>query len=161
MSLRRKVRDVRTINLLMKGADAEARRAGESLTGAEHLLLSALELPDGTARRAFERAGADPDGLRDAIEASHAQALGAIGIEAPAIDGPEPPQRGVFRSTASARTAFFAASEMARSDGGLLGAHVVVAVAGMEHGTAPRALAALRVDRGELAEAARLELLAD
>ena len=159
MSLRSKVRDARTIRALLEGAEAEARRAGEALPGAEHLLLSALALPDGTARRAFERAGADPDGLRSAIEAQHAQALRGVGIEAPEIDAPEPEAGGgPFRATASGRAAFRAASELARADGGLLGAHVVVAVAGIEHGTAPRALAQLGVERAELAAAARDEL---
>src|SRR5687767_10675111 len=75
MKLTKRVRDVRTINMLLTGAEAEARRAGESLPGAEHLLLSAIALPDGSARRAFERVGADPDRLQAAIAAQHADAL--------------------------------------------------------------------------------------
>jgi hypothetical protein len=162
MKLRNKVRDVRTIKTLLTGAEDEARRAGEGLPGAEHLLLSALALPDGTARRAFERAGADPDGLRAAIERQHADALRGIGIEPPELDAPdEPPEAGgPFRSTASARAAFRAASDMARANGGLLGAHVVAAVAAIEHGTAPRALAAMGVDRTALAAAAEDEAAA-
>jgi ATP-dependent Clp protease ATP-binding subunit ClpA len=61
--------DMRMIRTLLEGAEAEAGRAGESMPGAEHLLLAALDLPDGTARRAFERVGADPSALRQAIEA--------------------------------------------------------------------------------------------
>ncbi len=83
MGLKSPVRDIRTINRLLGGAEAEARRKGESLPGAEHLLLAALALPEGSARRAFERVGADPDRLADAIAAQHADALAAIGIEAP------------------------------------------------------------------------------
>ena len=158
MSLRGRVRDIPKFKTLVEGAQAEARRAGESLTGPEHLLLAALDLPDDTARRAFERAGADAGALRGAIEAAHAHALGGIGIEAPEIDGPAPPERSGFRATAPAWAAFRAVSDMARDDDGLLGAHVVLVVAGVEHGTAPRALAALGVDRGELAAAARAEL---
>jgi ATP-dependent Clp protease ATP-binding subunit ClpA len=166
MKLRNPVRDMRTIKRLLTGAEAEAHQAGESVPGAEHLLLSALELPDDSARRAFERVGADPDGLRAAIAAQHADALRAIGIEPPddaALDtgaGKEPPApTGVFRSSASAQSAFQAASKMARSGRStpLVGAHVVAAVADMEHGTAARALTAMGVDRGELAAAAREE----
>ena len=65
-TIRTHVADVRTIAALCTGAEAEARRDGQCLPGAEHLLLSALALPDGSARRSFERVGAQPDGLRTA-----------------------------------------------------------------------------------------------
>ena len=158
-----RVRDVRTINTLLTGAEVEARRTGETLPGAEHLLLSALALPDGSARRTFERVGADPDGLRSAIEGQHAAALRAIGIEPPddselGSDLPAPTR--AFRSNASARSVFQNASKMARSDHSspLIGAHVVLAIADMEHGTAARALTAMGIDRTALAAAAREEI---
>ena len=44
------------------------------------------------------------------------------------------------------------------ADDGLLGAHVVAAVAEIPHGTAARALATLGIDRAELAAAARAEV---
>lgn len=168
MKLTKRVRDVRTIDKLLTGAEAEARRAGESLPGAEHLLLSAIALPDGSARRAFERVGADPDRLHAAIAAQHADALRGIGIEPPdaALDAASgsdlPAAAGAFRSNASARSAFQEASKMARSGGssGLLGAHVVAAVAQMEHGTPSRALTEMGIDRAALAAAAREEISA-
>jgi ATP-dependent Clp protease ATP-binding subunit ClpA len=169
MKLTQPVRDIRTINKLLSGAEAQAHQAGESAPGAEHLLLSALALPDGSARRAFERAGADPDQLRAAIAAQHADALRAIGIEPPddaaldaAVASNTPAATGVFRSNASARSAFQAASRMARSkrSSRLLGAHVVAAVAQMEHGTATRALAVMGIDRATLAAAALEEISA-
>lgn len=169
MKLTKRVRDVRTINKLLTGAEAEARRAGESLTGAEHLLLSAIALPDGSARRVFERVGADPDRLQAAIAAQHADALRGIGIQPPddsaldiAIGSETPAPTGAFRSNASARDAFQEASKMARSEGssGLVGAHVVAAVAQMEHGTASRALREMGVDRASLVDAAREEISA-
>lgn len=167
MGLSTRVRDVRTIKELLTGAEAEAHRTGDIQPGAEHLLLSALALPDGSAARAFERVGADPGRLRAAIAAQHADALRAIGIEPPddaALDaavGRDPPAAaGMFRSNASARTAFQRASEMARSEKplGLVGAHVVVAVAEQEHGTAARALTLMGIDRAALAAAARAEI---
>jgi ATP-dependent Clp protease ATP-binding subunit ClpA len=167
MKLSKPVRDVRTINKLLTGAEAEARRGGESVPGAEHLLLSAIALPDGSARRAFERVGADADGLRAAIAAQHADALRGIGIEPPddaaldaAASSDTPAAAGVFRSNASARRAFQEASRMARSErsSGLVGAHVVAAVARVEHGTASRALSTMGVDRAALAAAARDEI---
>lgn len=168
MKLGSRVRDVRTIKKLLTGAEAEAHRAGEPLPGAEHLLLSALALPDGSAARAFQRVGADPRRLAAAIAAQHADALRAIGIEPPddatleITDDDPSPATGVFRSNASARSAFQTASEMARSSrpSGLVGAHVVAAVAKLEHGTATRALVSMGIDRTELAAAARLEAAA-
>jgi hypothetical protein len=56
------------------------------------------------------------------------------------------------------QTAFQKAGDLAREDGTWLGgAHVVAAVAGLEHGTAARALRAMGVDRGQLAAAAASE----
>jgi ATP-dependent Clp protease ATP-binding subunit ClpA len=158
MSLKSKLHDARTLKELMTRAEDEARGMGDEQPAAEHLLLAALALPDGTARRAFERVGADPDGLRDAIEAQYAGALLSVGVAAPAgLDAePLPAPGGVYRSSASARSAFTAASELARAKGspGLRGAHVVAAVAELEHGTAARALTALGVGRAELRAAA-------
>lgn len=164
--LGRSARDVRTINALLTGAEAEARRTGEALPGAEHLLSSALALPDGSARRAFERVGADPDALRPAIAGQHAEALRAVGIEPVSDDALDAagaelttPGTGPFRATASGRRAFQAAGDLARSTSSpLAGAHVVIAVTRMEHGTGPRALGHMGIDRGALAAAARDEL---
>jgi ATP-dependent Clp protease ATP-binding subunit ClpA len=165
VKLKNPVRDVRTIKRLLSGAEAEARQAGESLPGAEHLLLSALALPDGSAKRAFERLGADPDQLRPAIAAAHAEALRAIGIEPPDDDALDAAAgedtrapTGVFRSNAPAQSAFQAAAQLARAERSQrVGAHIVAAVAEMEHGTAARALTAMRIDRAALAAAAREE----
>jgi hypothetical protein len=45
--------------------------------GPEHLLLSALGMDDGTARRAFARVGADADGFAVAVAAGHDAAFRA------------------------------------------------------------------------------------
>ena len=161
MRLKNPFRDMRTIRMLLEGAEAEANRAGESMPAAEHLLLAALELPDGTARRAFERVGADPGALRQAIEDQHAEALRAIGIDADTAElaGPTAPlANGVYRSSGSAQSAFQAAGTLARKTRSqLVGAHVVLAIADMEHGTALRALRARGIDIDALAAAAREE----
>lgn len=68
-------RDVRTINALLTGAEREARRGGDALPGPEHLLLSALDLADGTAALALGRFGVDGAALHAALERVHAEAL--------------------------------------------------------------------------------------
>jgi ATP-dependent Clp protease ATP-binding subunit ClpA len=162
MKLKNPIQDMRTVKQLLSGAEKAALRAGESQPGAEHLLLSALELPDGAARRAFARVGADPDGVAPAIAAQHADALRAVGIEPPDEEALTPatgtkPTRW-YRSNASLQTAFQRAGDLAREDGTWFnGAHVVAAVAGLEHGTAARALRAMGVERGQLAAAAASE----
>ncbi|MGZ8481108.1 MAG: Clp protease N-terminal domain-containing protein [Candidatus Limnocylindria bacterium] len=160
---------MRTIKKLLTDAEVEARAMGEAEPGAEHLLLAALDLPDGSARRAFERLSVDPEALRPAIVDQQAEALVALGIDADrarSLSAPaplDPPTgRGVYRSGVSAQEAFQAATRLASRDGPftLSGAHVVAAVAGMEHGTAARVLGVLGIDRAALAAAAEQELQA-
>lgn len=158
---------MRTIKKLLTDAETEARAMGEAEAGAEHLLLAALDLPDGSARRAFERVAADPDRLRSAVIEEQAEALTALGIDserARELSAPKPLDpptgRGIYRAAVSAQEAFRAASILARDDRShrLIGAHVVAAVAEMEHGTAARVLQILGIERHALAEAARDEL---
>ncbi|MFH8370967.1 Clp protease N-terminal domain-containing protein [Streptomyces sp. NPDC018031] len=168
MRLSRPLQDVATMNALLNTAEDLALRAGESLPGPEHLLLSALALPDGTARRAFERLGADPDAFAPAIARAHADALAAVGVhvaDEASLDADvarnRSPKRGVMRTTAPAQEAFQAATKQAKAEKSrLLGAHVVAAVAGQEQGTAVRALRVMGVEPADLSEAARAELAA-
>jgi ATP-dependent Clp protease ATP-binding subunit ClpA len=160
------VREVRTIDRLLKGSEEHASRMGDDLPGAEHLLLSALDLPDGTARAAFAAVGADPGALPAAVAAAHAEALRAVGIAVDdgvlgaAPETREPARGGPMRSDASQQAAFQEAVRLAKQErpSRLRGAHVVLAVTGMEHGTAARALAAMGVGRAALADAARAAL---
>lgn len=162
----RPMRDVKTMNALLNGAEKHALEAGETVPGPEHLLLSALALPDGSARRAFQRLGADPDALRSAIDEVHAEALTKIGVRSAheeALDETiraDPPRaRGAMKTTATAQEAFQAAIKQAKADkSALLGAYFVAAVAGLKEGTAPRALRAMGIDPSALVHAARQEI---
>ncbi|MGY1753403.1 Clp protease N-terminal domain-containing protein [Blastococcus sp. SYSU D01042] len=157
------VRDVRTIKRLLTQAEAEARSGGEQTPGPEHLLLAATALPDGSAARALQRVGVDPQRLRTAIEEAHEDALAAVGIEvehrSDGAAGLHSPATGAFRSTPQAQQVFQEAVTLSKSTkpSGLTGAHVVAATTRLEHGTAARALAALGVDRDRLREAACAE----
>jgi ATP-dependent Clp protease ATP-binding subunit ClpA len=101
--------------------------------------------------------------VRPAIDDAHASALSAVGIDAtgavPADTAP-PQTPNVYRSSPSAQTVFQSASKLARSERGtqLAGAHVVIAVTELEHGTTARVLESLGIDRAALAAAARAEL---
>ena len=166
MKLPRAIQDVRTIEALLTGAEAEAQRAGDDRPGPEHLLLAAFGLPDGTARRSFERLGADPEDFRAAVETAHRQALQYVGVTVPDDAGgllpPPVPLGGVYRMTGPGQDVFQAAVQLSKATRPSLlrGAHVVAAVCGQEHGTVARALKALGIERGALAAAAA-EALAD
>ena len=160
------VREIRTIKTLLSAAEEESRRAGDPLPGAEHLLLAALALPDGSAQRAFAHIGADPARLRQAIATQHTEALrgiGIAGVDEDALDAATPdvmpPAKGVFRATAQAQAAFRAAVDLAKTQkpSRLVGAHVVAAVAELEDGTAARTLRGMGIDRQALAISARRE----
>lgn len=151
----------RTVKAVMLGAEQHADDLGDSSTGPEHLLLAAIDLPDGDARRAFDRIGVDPGAVRAAIIDTHVQALRALGIE------PVPEDR-LGRGTTKRRERFNktavstirrAGAESKRDRSRAFGLHVVAAVAQLEHGTAPRALRGMGVDLDELLVAARTEAI--
>ncbi|MCP3142033.1 Clp protease N-terminal domain-containing protein [Pyxidicoccus xibeiensis] len=164
MGLLDAVKDMRTIKQLLTNAEGEALRAGEELPGPEHLLLSALQLPDGSAVRAFARVGTDLSSLRKAIEAAHHSALSSTGLAADDAEGDAPLERrptpGLFRSTPQAQQVFQEAVALSKSTrpSQLRGAHVVAAACSLERGTAIRALNVLGVDRMQLKAAACAEV---
>lgn len=144
------IRDIRTINALLTEAERQAHSLGDAAPGAEHLVLAALMLDEGSAR---ELLGVDATRFREALVSMHAAALGAVGVSA-SEEGPSPaPARpGVYRSEVSAQEVFQRARVLAKQDrrSGLTGAHVVRAAAEREYGTVPRVLAVLGIDRGSL-----------
>lgn len=84
--LRQRWKDARTIMALSLDAERRALAEGQRHPGAEHYMLAALDLPDGSARRAFARVGVDPEAYRAALANRHTVALNAMGIAA-AVDG--------------------------------------------------------------------------
>ena len=152
------------MNLLLPAAETIAHQMGEPEPGAEHLVLAALDLPDGSARRAFVRAGADPDRFRDALSAQHADALRSIGIDAPddQLDGHIPaPARpsGPLRSRGSLHKVFRRVVKLVRKERSqLYGAYVVLVASETDTGTVARALSHMQVEPNRLAAAARDEL---
>lgn len=152
---------MKALKTLVLDAEAAAQRLGDASTGAEHLLIAALADPDGSASRAFARAGIDPSAYSGAVEAAHDAALHNLGLAPvdPATLGAG--TRGPKKLSESAAHVLRSASTMSKTvRPKALGAQVVVAVTELEHGTAARALRVLDVDRGELASAARAELCA-
>jgi hypothetical protein len=164
--LRQRIRDIRTISALFRAAERHANADGQREPGSEHFVLAALELPDGTARRAFERLHADPDGFRAAIDRQYEEALRNIGIELPASASPAgsptaiPPGRGLYKAKASVQTLMQALARRLRAKPGdpLLGAHLIVAALAAQYGVTVRALHSMGVEPEALAAAAQAEI---
>ena len=162
-NLRRRVHDVGVIRTLCEEAESQAAAEGLANPGAEHFMLAALKLPDGTAERAFVRVGADRAELTDAIRRQYEAALRDVGFPAgPAVaTRPGPPMMAntPYRASPSGQEVMRALAEARRGAGArpLVGAHVIAVVAGLEHGVAARALRLLGVDRAAL----RLSALAE
>jgi ATP-dependent Clp protease ATP-binding subunit ClpA len=154
--LRQRIGDMGVIGALCRRAEDHARRDGQTEPGAEHFLLAAVDLPDGTARRAFERVGADPAGLTSAIAAQYAGALSSLGLDLD--DSPEVPgaAQRLYSAAPSGREVMQLLAAGRRHDDPppLVGAHVVAVVAAMQHGVAARTLRAMGVDREALRRAA-------
>ncbi|MDX1251756.1 MAG: Clp protease N-terminal domain-containing protein [Gammaproteobacteria bacterium] len=164
--IKQRFRDMSTIKALCLGAEKHANANGQKEPGAEHFVLAALELPDGTARKAFDRIHIDPEGFRAAITQQYQDALRNIGIEMPqhsAISdatAPIPPGTGLYNAQPSAQALMhqLVHQRKVESNAPLLGAHVILAVTSAQYGVAVRALQAMGVDLTRLAEAATTEI---
>lgn len=162
---RRPAKDIRTMGALFPAAEAEARADGETKAGAEYLVIAALDLPDGSARRAFERAGADPDAFRGAVRDQHAAALRGIGMQSINDETPEPsfpapvPTTGPVKTAPSAHKLFRRiVKRVSRERSQLYGAYFVLAAAQTEYGTTARAIRHMGIEPATLAKAARTEI---
>ena len=162
---RSRLQDIRIMNELFPAADAVAAADGEPKAGAEHLLIAALDLDTGSARRAFERAGADPDQFRVTVREQHADAMRSVGIR-PLNDDlldehlpPPAPVTGLHVGSPSGHELFRGVVELVRRERSqLYGAYFVLVAAETEHGTIARALRHMDVDPAALAAAARAEI---
>lgn len=81
--IRQRLRDMSYLKRLCVFAEQKANEAEEATPGAEHVLLSAMELP-GSARRVFEKIGADSNRLPAAIKSNTLRQL--LGVEPAAND---------------------------------------------------------------------------
>ncbi|OEZ64037.1 Clp protease N-terminal domain-containing protein [Duganella sp. HH105] len=161
--LKQRWQDMRTIADLSKDAERRALQAGQQHPGAEHYALAALDLADGSARRVFQRIGADPEAYRAALANRHVEALSAMGLDvAGAGEPPAPAAPGkLFDAQPSGQVLMQTLPEVQRRlPAPLCGAHILLAVAGMRLSAAGRAFGAINVDPQALGRAAEEELRA-
>lgn len=167
-AVRQRFSDARTIKALCLGAERHANERGQQEPGAEHFVLAALELPDGTARQAFARVQRDPDEFAGAIDAQYRRALESAGVDpeqAAGLHGTHvaiPAATGPYAAKPSAEALMQVLTrevmtEEHRRDVAmpLLGAHVLIAAAAAQFGVCARALRELDIEPSRLAATAR------
>ena len=166
-TLKRRFRDAGTLQTLFASAECHANEEGQAEPGAEHLVMAALEMPDGTAGRAFERVGANPAKFREAVSQQYLEALRTVGMEPSAIASPNdtapvPRAKGVYKAQASAQALVQKLTETKPFNTvlPLFSAEILLAATEGQHTIAMRALRVMGVDRAALAAAARSEIAA-
>ncbi|MEW6704551.1 MAG: Clp protease N-terminal domain-containing protein [Pseudomonadota bacterium] len=158
-----RLRDMRTITALCRSAELHANAEGRQAPGSEHFVMAAMDLPDGTAQRAFRRANADPARFRQAIVQQYARALRSAGIDASLFedDAPAMPEaKGLYKAEDSARQLVERLARLRREEPArpLLGADVIAVAAESRHGITARAIEAMGLDAATLRAAAQAEI---
>lgn len=165
--LQQRFRDMKTIKQLCEQAEQHARDSGQKEAGAEHFVLAALDLPDGTASAAFARLGVNGRQFKEAIVQQAADALQGIGVQVdnsalPGTQSLDTPAPGtVYQAQASGQSLMRAlAAQDKPADVALLGAHILLAACSAQYGVAIRAMRAMGVEPDGLAAAAEAEIQA-
>jgi ATP-dependent Clp protease ATP-binding subunit ClpA len=165
-TITQKLRAMHTISALCQAAEKQALLEGQMQPGAEHFLLACFDLPDGSARRIFERLNKDPAEVRQAIAGQYADALAGLGLSTNPAQGaladslvrPEP-TAGAYRAQPSGQALMqsLPAAQEALDKGPLVGGHVLWALSTLEHGVAARALRRMGLESAQLQQAIRSE----
>lgn len=162
-----RLNDIKTIKTLCLGAERYAYKNGEESPGAEHFLLAAVDLSDGTAGRVFEEFGVGTDEIEEAIKNQYHEALEHVGIVPSKIDlesdDPKIAKRTnpFYETKPSAQSMMkeLAALRKHDKDTPLLGLHVLEVLSAKELGVVARTLNSLKIDQASLKEAIAKELI--
>jgi hypothetical protein len=150
--IKARLTDMKTIAALCLNAEKHALEDQQNEPGAEHFLLAAFDLPDGTAQRVFERVGARQTAIGPAIKQQYAEALRSIGLDPIAAwaggadEALRPAQQQTYNASASGQEVLQALAANRHEHAPLLGAHIISVIAGIRHGVAARALRAMGID---------------
>lgn len=160
-------KDMGTIKMLCETAERIANGEHQKAPGAEHFVLAALELPDGSAQRVFAKLGLSANDFHQALRDVHRAALMAAGVnEAHILDSeqsvPPLPQPGdIYRAAPSGDAVLqgLAALRKHGVTGPLAGVHVLEVVAAMQHGPTVRAFSLLGRDPTSVMAAIQSEMV--
>lgn len=153
MTLKTAARDIRFMNELFPASVRIAGELGDDEPGPEHLVLAAIELPDGLARAVLESTGVSSEAIREAIVAVHAEALAGLGVQAPPVAPSKGTRPGFFRASGTFDEVFQRVRAIAKKRE-LRSSDVIAAAAERDHGTIARVFETLRIDRPTLVAAA-------
>ena len=160
------MKDMGTIKTLCEAAERIANEEQRREPAAEHFVLAALELPDGSAQRVFAHLGLTGAQFRDALREEHRAALRAAGVGEADIarsetDVPPLPRSGeLYSATASGEAVLkgLAALRKRGITGPLVGVHVLEVVLAMQHGPTLRAFGSLGRNGASVGAAIRQEM---
>ncbi|WP_108395821.1 Clp protease N-terminal domain-containing protein [Devosia submarina] len=141
--LKQRFADMGTIKTLCERAEAAAHEQHQGRPGAEHFVLAALDLSDGSAKRVFSKLGISGADFRRALRDVHHKALNAAGVGAEQIVlseqnvPPLPHPAGIYDAAPSGQAVLqgLAALRQRGVRGPLLSVHVLEVVSAMQHGT--------------------------
>ena len=165
--LKQNFRDMGTIKTLCEAAERIANAEQQKAPSAEHFVLAALELPDGSAARVFRKLGLSAETFHEALRELHRAALSAAGVSKEQILGsersvPPLPQPGdIYRATPSGDAVLkgLAALRKRGVTAPLTGVHVLEVVAAMQHGPTARAFNLLGRDPTSVMAAIQSEMV--
>lgn len=154
---------MRLISALGQGAEAYAYAKGKKEVGAEHLMQSAIDLPDGSAKKVFEHFDISPEDIDRAIERQYSQALESLGLDQQFSQLQEDiePKRSQPILFPSGPSAVELMQKLAADRAGhrpLLSAHVLSVIASLEQGVAARTLTALGINKAEFESVIQREI---
>ena len=164
--IRLRIKDVSTISALCQGAEQHALDNGEDKPGAEHFLLAALDLPDGTAKSVFAEFHVDSEAINAAIYKQYNDALTEVGINVDSVKLNESEtklkqrQHILYQGKPSVQTLMQELAALRRQDKDmpLLGAHVLQVLASREVDTVARTLKTLNISKQDMLKVATEEL---
>ena len=159
-------RDMGTIKMLCEAAERIANAEHQVAPGAEHFVLAALELPDGSAARVFTKLGISAGTFREAVREVHRAALSAVGVGSEQISASErdvpplSPSDELYNAAPSGEATLKALAALRKRGvtGPLVGAHVLEVVNAMQHGTTMRAFRLLERDQPTVMAAIQSEM---
>lgn len=159
-SFKKKADDIKTIHSLCTKAEEYALNQGEEKPGAEHFLLSALDLPDGRAEKILQKFGYTKQDYYKAIVKQYHKDLESLGIEKDKLDAlwdmeePLPKKNKIFHAQPSGQLLFKRLYELNNNrEIPLNSLDVLEVVSGMDRGIAVRALKSLGLNFKKLKEA--------
>lgn len=156
--IRTRIQDIQTLKQLCERAENQAHACGDPLPGAEHFLLAAIDLPDGTAESLFQSFEITQQDIKNAIEKQYSDSLQGIGYiptvpSTPSSSEYHYPKPTLFESQPSAQQMMQNLSAFKRhssSSSPLVSIDVVQILLEQQHGVVSRTLKQLNIDPGKL-----------